>query len=99
MCRWTKERSSGTIPGEDIECQLQGLDRGELGRRNWQLICARAKADEDLKGEEEDGIGDLGTSVSVRCVIGLFRVWASFGEDVGAKRRYARPRASSEFLD
>jgi len=59
LCRWTKERSSGTIPGEDIECQLQGLDRGELGRRNWELICARAKAGEDLKGEEEDGIGDL----------------------------------------
>ena len=52
--------SSGTIPGEDIERQLQRLDRSELRRGNWQqLICAREKAAEDLKGDEEDGISDL----------------------------------------
>ena len=52
--------SSGTIPGEDVERQLQRLDRSELRRGNWQqLICAREKAAEDLKGDEQDGISDL----------------------------------------
>ena len=52
--------SSGTIPGEDIERQLQHLDCSELRQGNWQqLICAREKTAEDLKGDEEDGISDL----------------------------------------
>lgn len=48
-----------TIPGEDIERQLQGLDRGELGRRDRQRIRAWVEAAEDLEGEEENGIGHL----------------------------------------
>jgi hypothetical protein len=48
------------MPGEDIERQLQRLDRSELRRGNWQqLICVREKAAEDLKGDEEDGISEL----------------------------------------
>lgn len=79
---WTMERSPGTIPCEDIECQLQGLDRSELGRRNRQPTCARAKAADDLKGKEEDGISELavGTSASGEW-IRLFLVWS--GGDVG----------------
>ena len=51
---------SGTMPGEEIECQFQGLDRSELGRRKWPCIRAREK---DLEGEEEYGIGNLGQYV------------------------------------
>ena len=52
--------SLGTIPGKDIECQLQCLDHSKLRQGNWQqLICAWEKAAEDLKGDEEDGISDL----------------------------------------
>jgi hypothetical protein len=60
--RRRRETLLGTfrIPGEDIERQLQRLDRGELERRNRQDIRARAEAIEDLKGKEEDGVGNLG---------------------------------------
>jgi hypothetical protein len=74
-----RERSSGTISSEEIECKLQSLDRGELGRRDGELIGARAKAGEDLKGNKENGISDLGTPTSGR--FGLFLI--CFGEDVG----------------
>jgi hypothetical protein len=51
---------SGTIPREEIEPQFQGLDRGEFGRREWQRLIAREKATEDMEGQEENGIGNLG---------------------------------------
>ena len=51
-----EETLSRPVSDEDIGSELQGLDDSQLQGRDLYRISSRAKATDELKGEEEDRI-------------------------------------------